>query len=262
MTYSGISIVLVHGFFQDSRVFESVKNRFVSLGITVYTPDLPGFGTNNLLHSEPLSTQNQISWFTDYISSLDTKKLLVCGYSMGARLVLQSMEKLQNNVLGFVIESGSNGIEDELDREKRSKNDSRLANMARDNFKEFQNFWLNHPTLTPIQPICFDDLLRLKIIQSEQIPENVAQSLEQFGTAAMPYLAKTYFEKLRKPVLFLAGQNDNKFNSIANELITYNSAFQVNIIERCGHRVHLERPSVYVDVVLQFIHSIITIQSE
>jgi len=257
MSFSGISIVLLHGFFQDSRVFESVKNRFISLGFTVYTPDLLGFGTNNKLENDSLLTQNQLSWLVDYILSLKDEKLFICAYSMGARLALQAMKELQNNVLGFVIESGTNGIENDIERKKRAKNDTRLANMARSDFKGFQDYWMNHPTLTPIQPICFDDLLRLKIIQSEQNSENVALSLEQFGTAAMPYLNQTYFENSPKPVLFLAGENDKKFSSKANELATYNSRFRVNIIERCGHRIHLEKPTVYVDIVSQFINSVL-----
>jgi len=255
MSFSEISIVLVHGFFQDSRVFESVKKRFLSLGIKVYTPDLPGFGTNDKLEKDSLFTQNQINWFSNYIESLKEDKLFVCGYSMGARLLMQSMIHLQKNVLGFVIESGSNGILDTIEREKRKKKDNRLANMAVSNCKEFQDFWMNHPILTPIQPICFDDLLRLKIIQSDQNPENVAQSLTQFGTANMLYLDQNYFQQLSKSVLFLAGEQDQKFAIKAKELASYHVNFQVKLIEHCGHRIHLEKPSVYVKVVSEFICS-------
>ena len=99
--------------------------------------------------------------------------------------------------------------------------------------------------------------MRLKIIQSEQIPENVALSLEQFGTAAMPYLDHTYFSSILKPVLFLAGEQDNKFNLKAKEIAAYNSIFQINTIERCGHRVHLEKPALYVDIVSQFIKAVL-----
>jgi 2-succinyl-6-hydroxy-2,4-cyclohexadiene-1-carboxylate synthase len=256
--FSEISIVLLHGFFQDSRAFETIKKDLVKLGFEVFTPDLLGFGLHKNTTKEAFETQYQVTWLVDYIRSLQKTNLFICGYSMGARLVLQAMKDLQNLVSGFIIESGTNGIESESEREVRKINDRRLANLARTNFKEFQNYWMNHPTLNPVQVICFDDILRLKIIQSEQNPESVALSLEQFGTAAMPFLDKTYFEPLQKPVLFIAGDKDTKFAKKAIELETYNSEFQSKLIENCGHRVHLEKPNVYVDEVVVFINRIIS----
>lgn len=256
MPYSKVSIVLLHGFFQDSRVFESVKQRFKKKGFEVFSPDLPGYGIHTTINEEAFLTQNQVKWLVDYVISLSQENLFICGYSMGARLLLQSMNALEKYVSGFIIESGTNGIEQESERAKRIKNDTRLAQMIRTDFKSFQEFWMNHPTLTPIQPICFDDLLRLKIIQSEQVAELVALSLEHFGTATMPYLNHEYFQSIIKPVLFLAGKMDNKFAQKAVELATIQSNFQFKLIENCGHRIHLEKPSEYVEEISTFINSI------
>lgn len=249
---NGICIVLLHGFLQDGRVFSSISSSLQNDGFTVLTPDLPGFGTH---FSSDLSTKTQVNWLVDFISKLNQShpKIVLVAYSMGARLALQAMEKLQDFVSHFILESGTNGISDSEERDLRKKNDSELAQLARTNFVEFLIKWINHPTLKPFQAVDSIKLNWLSKIQQEQHSEQVAQSLEQFGTGEMPFLPASYFVNFKRPVLFLAGEMDTKFAKKAIEIALFNPKFKAEIIPFCAHRVHLECTELYLSRIKSFL---------
>lgn len=243
-------IVFLHGFLQDGRIFSSMSESLLNEGFSVSTPDLPGFGTNN---TKDLSTKSQINWLIDFITRLNQPKIVLVAYSMGARLALQAMGKLQDLVSHFILESGTNGFLNTTERDLRKKSDYDLAKLARKDFTEFRKNWMNHPTLKPFQAIDSIKLNKLTEIQKEQDPEKVAQSLEQFGTGVMPYLSASYFADFKKPVLFLAGEMDTKFASKAIELTLFNSHFRAEIIPFCSHRIHLEQTELYLSRITSFI---------
>jgi 2-succinyl-6-hydroxy-2,4-cyclohexadiene-1-carboxylate synthase len=246
------SLVLLHGFFQDSRVWQPIKAQLEQKGFTVYTPDLPGFGSSHVNHEHELNTDAQVYWLLQYIESLNQPKLFVAGYSMGARLLMQSMVQLQSYVDGFILESVTNGISDDIERITRQENDFRLAQFALSDFKGFQQFWENHPTLQPVKLLSDTELKRLRAIQLDQKPKCVAASLMHFGTAAMPYVPTSSLRTIIKPVLFITGEQDQKFTAKAKELVKVNPLFKHEIVPNCGHRVYLEQQEMYLSKLLAF----------
>ncbi len=240
------AFVFLHGFFQDSRVWLPLKTELENRGHAVFTPDLPGFGAHHVNNEHELFVDAQVFWLQQYVESLNQSKLIVVGYSMGARLLLQAVHHLQHLAEGFIIESGTNGISDEIERISRQENDFRLAQFALSDFTGFQHFWENHPTLQPAITIEDHELQRIREIQLSQNPQYVAWSLMHFGTGSMPFLPKSFFSNFTKPVLFLAGEQDPKFAKKAKELTRFNPLFSCEIISNCGHRVHVEHRELYL----------------
>ncbi|TNE70327.1 alpha/beta fold hydrolase, partial [bacterium] len=241
-----MNIVFLHGFYQDSRIWEPLATELEQSGFTVFTPDLPGFGSHGVSSEQELSVESQVKWLKKNIIKLNSSPLMVVGYSMGARLLLQAMHELQDLVDAFIIESGTNGIANETERLERIQSDSKLAEFILSDVDTFQKQWNVHPTLQPVQTLSIDEKKRLNEIQSEQNPQFLAWSLHHFGTGMMPYLSQEYFSTMRKPVLFLAGEQDKKFASKALEISAYNPIFRHEIVPNCGHRVHLEQKEYYL----------------
>lgn len=240
------AFVFLHGFFQDSRIWLPLKSDLEYRGHAVFTPDLPGFGTHQLNNEHELLTDAQVFWLQQYVESLHQSKLIVVGYSMGARLLLQALHQLHDLVDGLIVESGTNGISDDIERITRRENDFRLAQFALSDFSGFQKFWENHPALQPVKTIEDHELQQIREIQLSQKPQYVSWSLMHFGTGSMPFLPKSFFSSFTKPVLFLAGEQDTKFAKKAKELARLNPLFFCEIISNCGHRVHLEQRELYV----------------
>jgi 2-succinyl-6-hydroxy-2,4-cyclohexadiene-1-carboxylate synthase len=110
--------------------------------------------------------------------------------------------------------------------------------------------------LKAASPISTEVQELVRKVQAEQNQESAALSLESFGTASMPYLDSTYFKQITCPVLFIAGQQDSKFADKATELTSYNPLFSKEIIPTCGHRVHLEKTSEYLNLIKVFIYDL------
>lgn len=249
------TLIFLHGFFQDSRIFKKVLDPLQNT-YQIEVPDLPGFGDNiQNITEQSFFVENQVQWLKNYLSLKKASPLFVVGYSMGARLLLQSLHEIQVYVNGIIIESGTNGIESELEKAERKRIDFENANLLRTNKELFIEKWSQHPTLKPYKTFSSELNEILKKVQFEQNEHYAALSLLHFGTGSMPYLDSTYFEKITKPILFLAGEKDTKFAKKAVELSNYNARFNFHLVENCGHRIHLEKTDQYFQCIKEFIYA-------
>lgn len=95
----GTPIVLLHGFCEDSFVWNDYKQTFLDAGYRVICIDLPGFGGSELL--ENASIENYAQAVHAVIEDIGLAKIILIGHSMGGYTSLAFAEKYSKKLLGM-----------------------------------------------------------------------------------------------------------------------------------------------------------------
>jgi 2-succinyl-6-hydroxy-2,4-cyclohexadiene-1-carboxylate synthase len=171
------------------------------------------------------------------------------GYSMGARILLAGALADQHLVRRLVLISGTAGITDSAERERRRQlDDERAEAVIRDGLEPFLQEWLGMEMFADLP-----EWARFTDERKANTPEGLADSLRNCGTGSMEPLWER-LGSLEVPILCLAGANDAKFSELARQLAAaIGSNTEVAIITGAGHAAHLEAPEVCAEVVLAFL---------
>src|SRR4051794_36180868 len=86
---SGEVVMLLHGFAEDSHIWETVKDAFA--GYRLIIPDLPGSG-RSALHQE-LSIESMAEAAAAILEMENAGNAIVIGHSMGGYVMLALVEK-------------------------------------------------------------------------------------------------------------------------------------------------------------------------
>ena len=107
--------ILIHGAWEESRIWDEVTPVLEAQGHTVTALDLPGHGTNHQPISE-VSMASYVRYLVDTIESFDHPVVLV-GHSMAGSVISQVAEQIPVRierpiyVAAFLIEDGSSVLE-------------------------------------------------------------------------------------------------------------------------------------------------------
>lgn len=216
--------VLLHGFTGGAGSFAHLGH---------HTFDLPGHG-----EAPPAS-----SWEAA-LSMLEPRllgdgPLLLCGYSLGARLALALA--LRRPPAHLVLLSGTAGIRDAHERATRLRDDARLADaLERDGLPAFLQQWERNPVLQRELPPELDAQVRKERLRNTAA--SLASALRSLGAGAQP----SYWDRLgelRTRVTLVTGARDEKFTSLGRELQARIAGARLLVLDQCGHAPHLEQPS-------------------
>jgi 2-succinyl-6-hydroxy-2,4-cyclohexadiene-1-carboxylate synthase len=236
------ALIMLHGFAGSGASFSHLLSELLK-HYRVFRPDLAGHGETGGDDPERMSVDAQRDDIASLAEYFGLERITLYGYSMGARLALQYALGDDVRIRRLILESGSAGIEDEAEREKRRASDERLAKQITDHFSSFVEHWDSRGVFS--SPAVPDPELsrRMLNIRQSQNPASLAASLRGFGTGTMPYAGNRLGE-LGIPVTLLSGEADQKFTRIAREMAACIAPGKAthHVIEGCGHRVHLEKP--------------------
>jgi 2-succinyl-6-hydroxy-2,4-cyclohexadiene-1-carboxylate synthase len=222
--------LLLHGFTGNAETFAHLAEL-----ANARTPVLPGHG------KAPPAT----SWEAALDRLEPQDKVVLAGYSMGARLALGIALRRPEKIEKLVLISGTAGIEDPLDRMKRQNEDEKLAReIEHDGVPAFIKKWEQHPSLSSLKP--FADQLRPQRLS--HTPEGLASALRHLGPGSQP----SYWSELpnlKVPVLILAGKDDDKFVDLAIRMHRALPDCELRVLSKCGHAPHLERPDAVTEAL-------------
>jgi 2-succinyl-6-hydroxy-2,4-cyclohexadiene-1-carboxylate synthase len=241
---SGAPLVLLHGFTGAGSAFDHLRET-LGARFRVTAPDLPGHGKS------PEAT----GWddaLEELRNALPREPFFLAGYSMGARLALAFALRHSATVRSLVLESGSPGIEDPAERDRRRADDARLAELVlREGVAPFVARWEEHPTLSGLRdlPAPVASALRERRLRSSAA--GLASALRHLGAGAQPPL---WDELPRLPVttLLLAGEGDAKFSDIARRMAERIPGARLRVLPGCGHSPHLEVPARFAEAIAGF----------
>jgi 2-succinyl-6-hydroxy-2,4-cyclohexadiene-1-carboxylate synthase len=151
------------------------------------------------------------------------------GYSMGGRIALHMLlEGGAHLWRGAVIVSASPGLPSEAERERRAAQDARWADrFRRDPWRRVVADWNAQPVFAADPPLRRDE--------SDFDREQLANALER-GSVGLQADLRPALRALDIPVLWIAGEQDEKYAALAEECAALNPAFEFTILDGSGHR--------------------------
>jgi len=115
---AGPALVLLHGFCEDSRIWDDFKQPFLST-YRVLTLDLPGFGQSSI--AEACSIQDMGDTLKAVLDAAQIEKCLLIGHSMGGYIALAFAERYASYLAGLGLFHSHAYADTEAKKAARSK---------------------------------------------------------------------------------------------------------------------------------------------
>ncbi len=175
------------------------------------------------------------------------RRAIYVGYSMGARLCLRLALDRPETVQGLVLISASPGIAESEARAARVASDEELAqSIARIGVPAFIDEWLAQPMFATVPPDApgVDDRRMLS-------PAYLAHCLRVLGVGSF----EPMWEELRNlevPVALVTGRDDQRYDTIAEQMLERIQSEVVHVRLDGGHSLPLENPAVLGGFIAAF----------
>jgi 2-succinyl-6-hydroxy-2,4-cyclohexadiene-1-carboxylate synthase len=241
-------VLLIHGFTGDQLDWTEVI-KHLEKDLFFITIDCPGHG--NYLIEEKIELNTFLKDLKNLINSLDKKPHLL-GYSQGARLAVGTA--LQDaDIKSLILESGSVGIVDETERDRRYKSDLNLllSIKNKNDLRDFFENWYSNSLFGSLKELPSFNKFITKKIQHDHNQWQLALHTLSVGTQ------ENYRPKLKKltiPKLTICGSKDHKYFAQSKELETQ-YGFVFNSIKEVSHNTHLEDSLTFSSVIRSFVIS-------
>jgi len=243
-------ILALHGFSGCGEDFDALA---AACGQKWHCPDLLGHKSQHC--ATDCSPSASLKYLTQQVTALPQPRLLL-GYSMGARAALQLMLAQPNSWQGLILISGNPGIESEPQRTERIQADAKLANQLElTGLQHFLEFWQSRPLIRSQANIPAAIRAPMQANRRQHSTTGLANSLRQFGPASCPNLWPE-LTQISCPILCLTGENDPKYQQIAQRIAQLPSKPQHISIPQAGHMPHLEALTTSSHAIRQFIHQL------
>jgi len=253
---TGKTVVLLHGFGEDSRIWQKPKEALAS-NYRLIIPDLPGSGLSQIEGNNWQLIQS-IEAMTDAVTalvqSITSEPVIVLGHSMGGYILLRLLETafidkkpgaLNIKAVGMINSTAFADSAEKIETRKKAINViERHGSM---------------PFLETAIPGLFGEQFK------KEHPEQVAALVEQ-GKSFHAKALMSYYEAMMKrpdrthalagseaPVLFIIGAEDKAapMDDVLQQVTLPEFAY-VHVLE-CGHMSMLEAPEQLNDHLLNFL---------
>lgn len=249
----GPPVLLLHGFTGRgsdwARFLPALRRRHRTIAV-----DLPGHGRSETA-SDPTrhGLDRMAADLAAFLRALDAVPAAVLGYSMGARVALRLALDHPRVVERLVLESPSAGIADATERARRRARDEALALLVeRAGIAAFVDAWQAQPLFASqaaLSPSARANLRRRRLANR---PAGLAASLRWAGQGTMTPLHDRLGE-IGVPTLVIAGGLDPTGLARARAIAAAIPDARLAIIDEAGHTPHLERPSAFRRLIVDFL---------
>lgn len=250
----GEPLLLLHGFTGSQQTWTPFINDW-SRSFKLILVDLIGHGrTDHPEVADRYSMEYVVHDLKEILHRLNINKVHLLGYSMGGRVALSFSILYPEYVISLILESSSPGLEFEEERLARIESDNQLAErIERGGMQAFIDFWEKIPLFaTQEQRLSAE---RKQAMRQERLGNSslgLANSLRGMGTGVQP----SWWDRLahfQKPVLLLAGEDDQKFCMIGQKMHKLFPNSKILIIKDAGHAIHVEQPEFFGKIVIDYL---------
>lgn len=248
-------VLMLHGFTGSGRSFQDVICAFGNKeDYTFILVDQLGHGkTDAPAHPERYRMEKVLVDLKSILDRLSISTVFIYGYSMGGRVALSFAIAYPMLVSKLVLESASPGLEKVEDRDVRVKADERLAErIEKDGVESFVDFWTDIPLFQSQKSLPTKKQAAIYQQRMNNSPVGLANSLRGLGTGRQPS-NWNHLEKIDCPVLLAAGEWDEKFVLIAQEMKKRIEKSVFLKISGAGHAIHVEQPRKFGKIVSEFL---------
>lgn len=246
-------LVLLHGFTGSSTNWRALQRAFAHTRPTIAI-DILGHGQTGAPDDPTRYAMEQSAH--DLIALLDTVApgpVDLLGYSMGGRLALYLARHYPQHTRRLILESASPGLADTEARRARVESDAALANrMEAEGLEAFVDFWEQVPLFASQQSLTEAARQRLRAQRLRNRPTGLANSLRNMGTGSQPSLWNE-LSALAMPTLLITGARDEKFCTIAQQMVKQIPNGTHVTIRDAGHTVHLEQTLLFLQEIREYL---------
>jgi 2-succinyl-6-hydroxy-2,4-cyclohexadiene-1-carboxylate synthase len=240
-----VFLVTLHGFWGNGSDLAPISEalRQANLVDRSWGPDLlvPGPLSPDLGFSE---------WTESFANELRRRavgsKVMAIGYSMGGRLLLHVLKSHPELFRGAVIVSSQPQLQtvEEVRERKLWELNWDLAFQDRP-WNELWRDW-NH------MEVLKSKSLRPPPMEFSHSREYLAKALKEWSPSRH-LISVQDFRQIEVPLLWVAGQKDRKYAKMYSEFCQMGIQGQFEFVSDAGHRVHLDQPDLFTQVVSRFI---------
>lgn len=250
---SEIPVIFLHGFTGSALDWISITDKLPEK----YFPICPDFFGHGKSESPVESGYYSAKGISAQIESLykyfNFEKAAICGYSMGGRGGLTFFFDHPERVIGLLLESANPGIRDISEKNDRAQNDRELAEKIENaGIEWFTDYWQSLPLFNSQNSLSSQILDKIRKMRISNSPTGLRNSLMNFSPAVM----ENYWPLLNTievPVEIICGELDIKYTLIGGEMEQLIPGSQMEKIPNAGHNVHLEKPEIFYNLLLQFL---------
>lgn len=168
---------------------------------------------------------------------------VMVGYSMGGRLVLESLAAGARPQAAVIVSAGL-GIESPVERDARAAADEVWARrFETDRWSEVLRDWNAQPIFGKVS---------MKRDEQDFDRALLARTLRRYSPAVTPPLERE-LRRIPTRLLWVAGQKDHKYVAVARQAVELLPSAQLWICPGAAHRVPWEQPERFVARVREFI---------
>ena len=242
-------ILFLHGFMGRGDDFLEIIN-LISGQFCCLVIDLPGHGKTEVKYEHDYRMPNVAQAIINLLEKLRIKQCFLVGYSMGGRIALYLTIYFSQYFKRVILESTSPGLATKLERDRRIKEDLKLAEQleSQEYFLFLEQWYSNNLFASFTQHPNYPQAIAKKLNNN---PLKLAKSLRNIGTGVQPSLwHKLSANKI--PLLLVVGKLDKKFFLINQKIISLCCKSNLNLVKDSGHNVHFEQPLEFVNLIKYF----------
>jgi len=177
-----------------------------------------------------------------------TKKVLL-GYSLGGRLALHALLDQPNLWDAAIIISANPGLENEEDRRLRCLHDAEWAGrfLSKEPWNTLMHDWNSQNVFSTSSS--FDRS------EADFSRKMLADVLTGWSLGKQDDL-KSSIQRITTPILWIAGEDDQKFSTIARSLTLFHPCSRVWIASNTGHRVPWQKAKIFQQHMEIFLENV------
>jgi 2-succinyl-6-hydroxy-2,4-cyclohexadiene-1-carboxylate synthase len=236
-----MKIFCIHGNFQTAKVWQSLGDRMKAefSDLEMVTEDL---------YAKPF--QGFDDWTKDFCDRAELatngEKSVLLGYSLGGRLALHACIHRPDLWQGVVVVGADPGLGSGEEKNQQFIRDRKWADrLKKEPLEHLLREWDEQPVFCGIENSAPRNLDELDPIQ-------LSQQFEVFSKGLQLNLVPSLSELKTPPVLFLAGEKDQKYQGIGEKLSKSSSVVKAQVVADSGHRVPWENPESFCQVLIDF----------
>jgi len=254
----GAPVLLLHGFTGCAAMLSDLALGLARQGYRAVSPDLVGHGRRDAPPDPTRYTmQRCVAQVCDVLDALDLGRVHVLGYSMGGRVALSLCAARPERVSSAVLVGASAGVRRAAERSARRRSDEDLAaRIEGDGVEAFVDGWMALPLFaSQRRRLAPGALAAARAQRLRNRAHGLAHSLRGMGTGAQPSLHEQ-LASIDVPMALVVGEEDAKFEAIAQDLAGRLPHGRVVQVPEAGHAAHLENPSAFLRIVQGFLDDV------
>ena len=248
---NGTPLVFLHGFMGSMEIWSNIVSHF---GVPIVLIDLPGHGKSHFNNVDNYLFSDWNNDFKSILGQLEITQINLCGYSMGGRMALSFAYEFPQIVNRLILESSTPGIRDETERKKRAEEDKLICAKIKNDYPTFIKDWCDNQLFKNQKDRNLSGWEAQNRIRSGQNSEQISLSIQSLGTGQMPSLWSK-ISNLQSSVMLITGSEDSTYCRIATECLQEIPDCKWVNISNCGHNVHLEQSTQFIESIKSFLRS-------